>query len=247
MAKNKGKLKKKDEELIDQDEVIYEEEEIQEGGKEADSRPFYEKYRNFILIGVVGIAAIVLFFVVRGNRRAEANVQAQVDMIMPSLYYEQDSMNLAINGDGQSPGFSMLEGDYDGTVSGNLIKYYLGTAYLKLGQIDQGISYLEDFDKDDNMVAAAAYAALGYAYEQQQNFASAAENYESASRTPEENDFTTPFYLMHAARNHESAGNIEAAVAAYKKIRDQYPTSEPMVNGDVEKYIAKLSPADMNG
>lgn len=94
------------------------------------------------------------------------------------------------------------------------------------------------------MISAAAYAALGFAYEQQNSFAEAAGQYELASRTPAENDFSTPFYLMHAARNHESAGDAEAALNIYKRIKNEFPLSDQAKDGSIDKYIAKLSTED---
>ena len=136
----------------------------------------------------------------------------------------------------------MITDDYSGTDAANLAKYYIGTAKLKLGQIDEGIAYLEEFDMGYNMVSASAHAALGYAYEQQAAFAQAAEHYQKAATTPMENDFTTPLYLLEAARNQESAGDAGTALETYKRVQNDFPNYEQVVNGNVEKFIAKLDP-----
>lgn len=247
MARNKGRSRVQDDEVIDQDEVIYEEEKVAEGdGSSAATPPksFQEKYRNLLLVGGVAIVAIVGYFIYNWSQRDKVNKEALESMIMPVLYYEQDSMNKAINGDGQSTTLSEIVDGYGGSAAGNLARYYMGTAYLKLGNLDEGIESLEEYKKGRSMVSAAAYGSLGYAYEQKGEFEEAAKNYREAARTPKENMYSTPFYLMHAARNLESANQNEEALELYKEIKEKFPLSDQARDGSVDKYIAKLSPED---
>lgn len=239
MAKNKASKKEAD---IDKDEVTYEEE---VGGKEekgasGEGGSFFDQYKNYIYIGGAAIIAIIAYLYFQNNGKSETEMEALGEMAMAEVYFQQDSIQKSIVGDAQFMGFEMVEQDYAGTDAANLANYYIGTGKLKLGQIDEGIGYLEDFEKGDNMISAAAYAALGYAYEQKLAFGEAAEYYEKASKTPEENAVSTPFYLMDAARNYESADNVARALEIYKRIKKDYPQSEQVTQGNVDKYIAKL-------
>lgn len=238
MAKNKANK----EAAVNKDEVTYEEEvggQDQQGAG-GEEQSFFQKYKNIIYVGVAAIIAVGAYLYVNQSGKSSTELEALGEMAMSEVYYQQDSMQKAINGDAQSLGFEMVTDDYSGTDAANLAKYYIGTAKLKMGQIDEGIAYLEEFEKGYNMVSASAYAALGYAYEQQTNFAQAAEQYQMAAKTPSENDFTTPLYLMEAARNLESAGDAGAALETYKRIKKDFPSNEQVVNGNVDKYIAKL-------
>jgi tetratricopeptide (TPR) repeat protein len=248
MAKNKKNTKKSDDEIIDQDEVIYEEEEGSSGKSSSSGESFLKKNQTLLIGGGVVIMAVVLFFVMQNRNSASASLEAQAEMISPTMFYEQDSFRLAIAGDGQQfSGFEGLADDYSGTSAGNLMKYYVGTAYLRMNNFDMAIEYLEGYDQGDDMLSAAALAALASAYEQQNEFDKAAEKFEEASSTPEENDFSTPYYLMQAARNYESAGKKDAALALYKRVRKDYPLSPQGQDGSIEKYIARLSPDDIDG
>jgi tetratricopeptide (TPR) repeat protein len=248
MARNKGRSKMQDDEVIDQDEVIYEEEKAEKGSTPADTAPksFTEKYRNLLLIGGAVVLAVVAYFAYNWSQRGKQNEEALAQMVMPVMYYEQGDSNLlkAINGDGQNPSLVDIVEDYGNTDAGNLARYYLGTAYLGMNNLEDGIATLEEYKKGNSMVSAAAYGALGYAYEQKGEFEEAAKNYEEAARTPKENMYSTPFYLMHAARNLESANKTEEALGLYKKIKEKYPLSDQARDGSVDKYIAKLSPED---
>lgn len=247
MARNKGRSKMNDDEVIDQDEVIYEEEKATtaKGSHPAAPKTFMEKNRNAVLIGGVAILAIIGYFVYNWTQSGKVNAEAQAEMIMPVLYYEQDSMNKAINGDGQSNSLVNIVEEYGSSDAGNLARYYLGTAYLKTGNVEEGIAMLEEHKKSRSMISAASYGALGYAYEQKGDFEQAAKNYEEASRTPKENMYSTPFYLMHAARNLEAANKAEEALKLYMQIKEKYPLSDQAKDGSADKFIAKLSPEDI--
>lgn len=242
MAKDKSKVHQED--AAGQEEVTYEEEvggSVEEG---QSGQGFFEKYRNLILIVAAAAVGAVAFFVYSSGKKDEQNKEAIAEMAMAELNYHQDSIRLALNGGPQSMGFQTLADDYSGTDAGNIALYYLGCGELEQGNIDAGIEHLESFEKGLNMVSAAAYAALGYAYEQKQDYNEAAAQYKKAANTPEENAFTTPFYLLHAARNLETAGDTEAALSTYKKVKEEYAQYEEVRNGNVDKYIAKLSPGD---
>jgi tetratricopeptide (TPR) repeat protein len=173
----------------------------------------------------------------------EKNKTGQAAMVSSLVAFEQDSFNLALAGQaGQGGGFTDLADDYSGTDAGQLSKYYAGVSYLNTGKIDEGMEMLESYKKGSTFVGAAAHAALGYAHEQKGAFAEAAEAYETASRTPSENAVSTPFYLMHAARNHESAGKNDAALELYRQIKTKYPLSAE--GASVDKYIARLAVED---
>jgi tetratricopeptide (TPR) repeat protein len=158
------------------------------------------------------------------------------------LEYERDSFQLAVAGGGNVVGLERIADEYGGSNAGQLAKFYAGTSYLHMKNLEKGLELLEDYKKGRTMVSAAAYAAIGYAHEQKGEFAEAASAYEEASSTPSENAFSTPFYLMQAARNHESAGNNDAALKHYRTIKKDYPASPEGQN--IDKYIAKLSAED---
>lgn len=239
MAKNKGRSSMKDDELIGEDDVKFEEEKGGESGEASSGQSFFEKNRNMLLIGGVVIAAIGGYFFYQNSQKGKLDVEAQQVMVMPVLNYEQDSTAKAI------AGFDEVAEDFSGTKTGNLARYYLGTSYLKSGNLEEGIEALEKYKKGKSMISAAAHGALGYAYEQKSDFEAAAKSYSEAAHTPEDNTFSTPFYLMHAARNMQSAGKTEEAVAVYKEIKEKFPVSQEVRDGRVDRYLSMLSEDDI--
>ncbi len=240
MAKNKGKSKQEEvEEVVDQ-EVTYEEEVGGEVEAAGGDQTFFQKYRTILVIAGIAIVGIAIYFYTQRNAADEENLEALNEMALAEAYFQFDSVNKAINENIAFLGFQTVIDQYDGTDAANLARYYSGTGKLKVGETDAGIAYLEEFKKGDNMLSSAAYAALGFAYEQKIDFASAAEAYEKAAVTPEENDFSTPMYLMEAARNYESAGNPDKALEIYQRLKKEFPRYQSVADQTVDKYIYKL-------
>jgi hypothetical protein len=81
---------------------------------------------------VIGIALAIL--VVVGGYfgfeyyKNDQNTQAQKDMFQAIYYFEADSLNLALNGDGNNLGFLAIIEDYGITDAGNLAHFYAGAA-----------------------------------------------------------------------------------------------------------------------
>lgn len=242
MAKNKNNKGKAEE--VEKDEVTFEEEVGGESGEGGGAQEgFFAKNRFYIIAAAVILVGAFLYNRYGGGGGVSTeDMEAQGLLARAEVQFERDSFRLALNGDAQYPGLLSIIDDYSGTEAANMATYYAGISYLRMGDLASGISYLEEFDKGDNQVAAASYAALGYAYEQQGQFEQAAEEYQKASTTPDENPYTTPFYLMDVARAYELAGNNGKALEVYVRIRDEYPNSTEVASGNIYRYIAKLDP-----
>lgn len=191
-----------------------------------------------LLIGIVGALVLVAggFFGYKyyvGNQDG----QAQKEMFQAVRYFEADSLNLALNGDGNNLGFLAIIDDYDLTKAGNLANFYAGAIYMKQGKFPLAIVHLGDFKADDLLVQARAYSLIGDAYMEQKKFEEAAKFYDKAASYKPNKEFT-PTYLMKAALAYEKLNNPEKAKAAYQTIIDTYWESSEVQNA--KKFKAKL-------
>ncbi len=203
------------------------------------SRLFFEKYKKQISYLGVGVLVLVAGYLGYNYYLKWLNEEAEVKMLGAVAYFEKDSLDKALNGDGKNLGFKAILEDYSGTYSANQAKYYLGIIALKKGQFQEGIEYLESFSKPtNNLISASAYSAIAYGYEELNEPAKAASYYEQAARVIENNQ-TTPFYLLLAAENYESAGQEQAALGIYKEIVKRYPNSQE--RSKAERMVEKLS------
>jgi tetratricopeptide (TPR) repeat protein len=158
-------------------------------------------------------------------------------MFMAENYFEKDSFNLAINGDGNYLGFLDIIDDYGMTKSANRAKYYTGISYLHLGQYEDAIDYLKKFKTDDLLLAPVKAGAIGDAMLELGKTDDALKQYQKAySET--ENELTTPVYKMKAANLLESLNKLDEALKLYEEIKKDYPQSAEGTT--VDRYIARV-------
>jgi tetratricopeptide (TPR) repeat protein len=194
-----------------------------------------QKTLTYIVLGL--IAVMVIYLGVRKFYVEPRQEEAQSQMFMAEHYFEQDSFNLAVNGDGNYLGFLDVIDNYRMTKSANMAKYYTGISYLHLGQYEDAIEFLSDFKTDDLLLEPVKEGALGDAYLELGDPDKALAQYKKAF-TLNNNEFTSPIYMQKAASLMESMDDLENALALYKRIKTEYPESTEARN--VDKFIARV-------
>src|SRR5690606_13626365 len=106
--------------------------------------------------------------------------KAQTQMIRAQQYFEIDSFNLALNGDGVSQGFKDIVSQYGGTKAGNGAKLYAGISALQTSDFKGALEYLESFNTDDPMLNARKYGCIGDAHAELNDMVAAESNYQKA-------------------------------------------------------------------
>lgn len=201
------------------------------------SEQFIERNQRIITYVIGGL--IVVTLLVFGYRKFVTLPQekaAQKAMYMPELYFEQDSLELALNGAGESIGFLGIIDDYSSTPSGNLARYYAGICYLNLGDYEEAIYQLKKFSGDDMIVPGMALGAIGDAYMQLGDVDEAISYYQSAA-SKNANDFGSPAFLMKAGWAYEIKKDYGKALEIYQQIKTEYPKTREA--RDIDKYIAR--------
>lgn len=189
-----------------------------------------------IIIGSVLVLGLLYFSYqkfILGPREVESAEQ----MYVAERYFETDSLDKAINGDGNFMGFAGIIDEYSGTKSANLANYYLGICYLKKGNYDLAIEYLESFNSNDELVSPIATGAIGDAYTELGDLDKAADFYSKACRK-HKNNFTTPIFLMKLGLTYENLNKPEKALETYKTIKTEY--TESTEAREIDKYIARV-------
>jgi len=200
---------------------------------------FFENNQKIItIIFGAGIVIALLFLSFHRFYKIPREKKATEQMFVAQQYFEKDSFNLAINGDGNYPGFLDIIDEFGGTKSGNLALYYTGISYLHLGQYEEAIDYLESFSTDDKLVGPVAIGATGDAYAELGNADKAIKLYKHAADVSD-NAFTSPIYLLKAGKLYEAKGDNENALEIYKKIKEKYP--ESLEGRQIDKYISRIS------
>ena len=200
---------------------------------------FIEENQKIITYVVGGIIIVVAAFLGYNRFYAQPKEKdAQSQMFMAQNYFERDSFNLAINGDGNYLGFLDIIDDYGSTKSANAAKYYTGISYLHLGKYEEALDYLKKFKTDDILLKPVAEGAKGDAYLELGDTKSALLQYEKAYKLSE-NELTAPYYMMKAGNLLENSDELEKAIELYKNIKEKFPNSNE--GGIVDKYIARVN------
>lgn len=196
------------------------------------------KQNTRLVAGIIGVAVLliggILFFQIN---TANQDKKAQAEMFQAVYYFEQDSVDLALNGDGLNAGFLQIIDKYGNTNSANLAHFYTGSIYLSQGNIADAITHLKKFSSNDYFVQAHAYSLLGDAYMEQGNFKEAISQYNNAANH-KPNKFFTPKYLNKLAIAYEEAGDLKKAIETYEKIENQYFDAYEFTNA--RKHKARL-------
>lgn len=206
-------------------------------GALTSSEQFIEKNQKMLINIVLVLVIIIGGYFAYKHLVAEPKAQEASSQIFGAQnYFEKDSFNLALNGDGNILGFIEIADKYSSTPAGNLANYYAGLSYLYLGEYENAITALKKFSSDDLLLSNMAVANIGDAYMQLGNYAKAAENYSKAANS-KVNDFSTPVFLMKNALALEKSNDYAGALKIYEKIDKEFPSSPE--GREIEKYIER--------
>lgn len=198
------------------------------------------KVITYVLIAIVAVvAAIFGYQKFVKEPRAE---KAAAAMYMAQFRFEGENADyeLALNGDEEGAGFLDVIEQYGSTPAGNLAAQYAGICYMKLGDWDNAEKYLAMYKATKGvpnaLVNAENLGLQGDVQVQKGDYKKAAALFVKAAELSD-NSFTAPLYLKKAAQAYEAAGDNAAAVAAYKRIANEYASS--LEARDAEKYLGE--------
>jgi len=201
------------------------------------SEQFLEANQKLIAIIIGAIVVVAVGYLGLNKFYLEPrSVDAQEQLFMAQNYFEKDSFNLALNGDGNNPGFLDIIDDFGSTDAGNLANYYAGISYLNIGQFENAISYLKKFDTDDLLLGPISVGAQGDAQLELGKTDQALDLYTEAYKM-NDNELTAPVYMMKAGELLESSDKNAEALKLYEIIKQKYP--ETTEGRSIDKYIAR--------
>ena len=190
-----------------------------------------------IIVGII-IILILGYFGYHKFYITPLEKEAQTQMFMAEIYFSQDSLDLALNGDGNYLGFLDIIDEFGSTKPAKLANYYAGICYLKKGEFENAIDYLKNFSLKDKVIAPMATGAIGDAYLELKDYNKAA-NYYLDAADQSVNSFTTPIFLLKSGRAFELENEYSKAVSMYKRILSEYKYS--MEARNIEKDIARAN------
>jgi tetratricopeptide (TPR) repeat protein len=186
---------------------------------------FLDKHKKSITIGAVGLLVVVGGLLGYKKFVAEPKANEAAELIWKAQYYfEIDSLDKALNGDDQWPGFASIAEEFGSTPSGELANYYLGAIYMQKGDYEAALAHYQEADLEDDILGVMAVGNQGDALVELGRTDEAVKLFEKAAGMAK-NDFTTPMYLMKAGIVHQQAGNWKDAARSFRRVADEFPLS----------------------
>jgi tetratricopeptide (TPR) repeat protein len=204
------------------------------------AKGFWEKNSRNIL--VAGAAIILLVGGYLGYKylyQLPADTRAQEEIFVAEENFRKDSISLALNGNATTTGFLKVIKKHGGTKTGNIARLYAGECYLLLGDFNNAVKYLEEFNANGAKQAEAKKEGLlGDAYSELKKNEEAIKHYKKAGTIFEDDQALSSEYLFRAAMLLELTGKNKEAIELYQQVKDKFPRSEKGFVAD--KYLARL-------
>jgi len=200
---------------------------------------FFDKYKNSIILGGVGIVVVLLGFLGYKKFVSEPNnVESQIEIASAMYDFESDSLTAAVNGVNGNMGFEEAADEYNGTTGGDIANYSMGIISMEKGEFETALEYFGECGFEDVMVANLCLGLQGDCYVELNEYAKSVDFFEKAAAR-EANEYTTPMYLKKAGLAYEALEDYSKAITVYTKIKDNYPQSTE--GADIQKYIERAT------
>jgi len=199
-----------------------------------------QKSITFIVGGIVVLVSLYfgyqkLYLEPRAEKAANQIYQAEEYAMIDSLQAK------AIDGDGSFLGFKEIADEYSNTPSANIANAYLGGLYLRQGNYQDAIKYLQKYaDTGSEILDPLIKGLIGDAYSESKDYKSAADYYKRAA-DKSKNSYTTPLFLKKLGLVYEALEDFKSAEQAYQSIKTDYPESPEasMIEGLIARTKAK--------
>ena len=236
----KPKTKKEKEEVVEENSTTAEVfNTLDEGASKTEE--WVVKNQKYIF-GVVGaIALIVLAYLAYNKYVAEPKEKDAMNEMYTAKKYFEDAVNgispdslyrMSLDGGEGKYGMVDIAREYSGSPAANLANYYAGMAYLNLKDYENAIKYLGEFSTEEKISGPMAKGGSGDAFVQLNQLPEGLDYYERAFKD-NVNDFTTPMFLLKAARVAIRLDQNQKALDYLKRIKSEFPTSTEASQTDV--------------
>jgi hypothetical protein len=212
----------------------------------AKAKDVWTKFsKPVMIVSAIVILGIGGWYVYQNFFKKPKEDKAVEAMFKAEEYYRIDSVNLALNGDGQYDGFLKIISKYGGTKAAKLANFYAGSCYIKLNDNEKAIKHLKKFSSSAKSLQARAYKLLGDAYADLGKNSDALSYYKKAANHFQDDETNSAEYLMFAAYLADRViKDPKEATALYKEIKEKYPKSQQAFEAD--GYLAQMGIYNVN-
>lgn len=201
-------------------------------------------FQNKSTIIGAGIAVILLIGLAFGYYYYSQTQETEAQHLMgyAETAYLIGDYETALQGseDEFTVGFEQIISNYSRTDAANLARYYAAVSEYNLGNTDQALNYIRNYEAPDGIMGVAPLSFKAVLLSEVGNHEEAAQTFVEAAEL-DLNESTTPYNYLEAANAFNDAGNVEQAQNYAQKIVDEYPNSTHV--GDAQRLLGRLAAA----
>lgn len=188
---------------------------------------YYAENKNTVLWSAVAVILLIGLGIGYYYYSVTQEQQAQVLMANAEQYYMNGNFQTALRGSEQdfTVGFEQIASNYSRTDAGNLAHYYAAVCEFNLGNIEQALSYMGEFDVPEGIMGVGPLSFHGVILTELGEHTRAAERYLQAAHW-DQNDSTTPYNLLEAAHAFHDAGDRNKAIRYSRQVVEEFPNSD---------------------
>ena len=199
----------------------------------AKTTEFYNENKKVIIGSAVAVILAIALAIGYHYYQKSQNKKAQQLMSTAEVHYLRGEYDSALNGSNEdlTIGFEQVINNYGGTEAGNLARYYAAVCEYNLGNTEQALSYIEDYDLPDGILGVGPISFHALVLTELGRHQEAAEIYVNAAEW-DKNQSTTPYNYLEAANAYLDAGDTENAQKCAEMVTDNYPNSAQVTEAD---------------
>ena len=206
------------------------------------AQSFYDKNKSLVIGGIIALVVVIGGSVGYYYYSTAQENQAQNLMGSATQLYMNGDYEKALTGSEVdfSVGFEQIIDNYSITNAANLARYYAAVCEYKLGNTQQALTYIQEYDIPDGIMGVGPLSFYGVLHTELGNHSQAAQKYVEAAEW-DKNDSTTPYNYLEAAKAFYDADNQAEAQKYAQLIVDQYANSQQST--DAQKLLGMIAVA----
>jgi TolA-binding protein len=200
-----------------------------------------ENSKNLMYAGIALLVVAAGFWYYTSVLTPKKNATANDEMYQAEKFFEIDSLDLALNGNGGDIlGLLDIAEEHGSTLSGVRAKYLAASALMKKGSYEEALEYLKSTSFDDEIIAPLARCLEGDCHVELENFEGGIKMYLKAA-TMRDNTFTSPYAYMKAAKVQMHIEDWDGALKTLQVVEKDYKLTQYAAN--IDKEIARVKAA----
>jgi|AntDeeMinimDraft_5_1070356.scaffolds.fasta_scaffold05530_1 predicted negative regulator of RcsB-dependent stress response len=209
----------------------------------AKTRDFYIEHKKVIIGSAVVVLLAIALAIGYHYYQKSQNQEAQQLMGMAETFYLQGDYERALTGSEEdfTIGFQQIADNYSRTQAGNLAHYYAAVSEYNLGNTQQALSYMQDYEAPAGILGVAPLSFHGVLLTEVGNHLQAAKIYVKAAEW-DENPSTAPYNYLEAAKAFHDSGEMENAKTYARLVIDEYENSSQVA--EANKLLGRLMAAN---